>query len=237
MKLIFALLFISMFSTLALCQELCDNGIDDDGDLLIDLNDPDCECNEILVTGLIPNPSFEERTCCPQSENELNCAVNWIQASGPTTDYWHTCGTVCHDFTDNCAPLPPPDGQGFIGFRDGKPGNSNFKEYAGACLTENMKIGREYTIDFFTGFANRDDNQSTSFEITLFATTDCSNLPFGASNINFGCPTNGTGWVQLDQLSLSGNNEWKNTKFTFIADQEYAAIVLGPGCNLSLIHI
>ena len=51
-----------VFCTLALSQEICDNGIDDDGDGLIDLNDPDCECNGFgtpqTIPSLIPNPSF-----------------------------------------------------------------------------------------------------------------------------------------------------------------------------------
>lgn len=225
------LIILILLSASLFGQEICINGIDDDNDGLIDLNDPDCQCNNILDTSLIPNPSFESRSCCPSGENQLNCADNWVQASAPTTDYWHTCGATCHFFTGNCAPLPPPDGDGFIGFRDGKPGSPNFKEYSGACLTSTMEIGVEYTIDFFTGFADRNDNQTTSFEIALFATTSCGNLPFGQNNTSFGCPTNGQGWVQLDQISLSGNNEWINTTFSFVAEEAYAAIVLGPACE------
>lgn len=229
----FVSVFIFLFlASIAIAQvEDCTNGIDDDGDMLIDINDPDCDCPEVMIDGLIPNPSFEDFSCCPTNENQLECAVSWVQASIPTTDYWHTCGVTCHAFTGNCAPLPIPDGEGCIGFRDGKPGNSNFKEYAGACLTEQMQVGREYTIDFFTGFADRPDGLATSFDIGLYATTSCSNLPFGQSSNTFGCPTNGPDWVQLDQLNLSGNNEWINTVFTFVADQPYAAIVLGPGCE------
>src|SRR5690625_4062503 len=38
---IYSTLALLVFCTLALSQEICDNGIDDDGDGLIDLNDPD----------------------------------------------------------------------------------------------------------------------------------------------------------------------------------------------------
>ena len=87
------LLFIFVcLSSVCYGQEICDNGIDDDGDGLIDLNDEECVCSTFLPSSLIPNPSFEERTCCPMMNARLDCAVGWRQASAPTTDYVHTCG-------------------------------------------------------------------------------------------------------------------------------------------------
>jgi len=71
--------------------EICDNGIDDDFDNLIDLNDDDCICEVIEPISVIPNPSFEEMNCCPDNRSQLNCASLWIQASEPTTDFIHTC--------------------------------------------------------------------------------------------------------------------------------------------------
>ena len=47
-------------------DEICENGRDDDRDGLIDLNDPDCACAVIQPKSLIPNPSFEEFSCCPK---------------------------------------------------------------------------------------------------------------------------------------------------------------------------
>jgi len=38
--------------------EDCRNSLDDDGDGLIDLNDPDCECEILNPESLIPNPSL-----------------------------------------------------------------------------------------------------------------------------------------------------------------------------------
>ena len=39
-------------------QDICINAIDDDGYGLIDLNDTDCECTNLIDLSLIPNPSF-----------------------------------------------------------------------------------------------------------------------------------------------------------------------------------
>ncbi len=231
MSLLLCLAFVSTDSLLSQITEICNNAIDDDGDGLIDLNDDDCTCIVFSPSSLIPNPSFEDMTCCPTAEAQLTCAVDWIQASTPTTDYLHTCGITAHPFLNYQMPLPPPEGEGGIGFRDGKPGSTNFKEYTGACLTQAMSPGVSYMLDFFVGF--HDEPGSMTFDMAVFATTDCDNIPFGGNDQNFGCPTNGPGWVQLGSMTFSGENEWVDAEFEFMADQAYTAIVLGPDCAIN----
>ena len=59
-------------------QEICDNGIDDNGDGIVDINDPNCNCLGITltedVTSFLPNPSFEEMNCCPFGHSQLELA-------------------------------------------------------------------------------------------------------------------------------------------------------------------
>ena len=227
---------VYLFSiNIAVAQEMsiadCTDGIDNDGDGLIDLNDDDCSCGDLMASSLIPNPSFEEMTCCPQTEADLDCANDWIQASAATTDYVHTCGVLGNPFLGYEAPVPFPDGEGAIGFRDGKPGSPNFKEYTGACLTGAMNVGVQYRLDFFVGF--HDAPGSLSFDMAVFATTDCNNLPFGGTNSDIGCPTNTSGWVEIGSMTVSGENEWKNVVFDFMADDAYSAIALGPNCAVN----
>jgi len=42
-----------------LAQEICNNGIDDDSDGLVDLRDPDCQCHFVVTDNLLRNGSFE----------------------------------------------------------------------------------------------------------------------------------------------------------------------------------
>lgn len=221
---------------LALCfslqaQEICDNAIDDDGDNLIDLNDDDCICTSTIPTSLIPNPSFEERSCCPSQNAQLNCADGWIQASSATTDYVNTCGGYLGNTgIPAVAPLPFPDGDGAVGFRDGQANaGTNYKEYVGSCLTEAMVVGSEYRFDFYVGFQDNVQG-SSNFNMAFFGTTSCNNLPFGSGNSQIGCPVNTGQYTQLGELNVSGNNEWVNISLEFIADQAYEVIVLGPSC-------
>ncbi len=229
-----ALLFLCSCLSLALfSQEICNNGIDDDDDGLVDLNDDDCVCESFMPSSLIPNPSFEEMSCCPMNEAQLFCADDWIQASSATTDYVHTCGPYLGlEFIDAVAPLPFPDGEGAIGFRDGKPGSLNFKEYTGACLMQPLQAGESYMLDFFIGFRDNVEG-SMNLEMAVFASMDCGNIPFGGGNPDFGCPTNGGDFVLLGEMEYSGSNEWVNATFEFTPDQDYNVIVLGPACAIN----
>ncbi len=226
------LLWLLLFLCTALgAQEICDNALDDDNDGLIDLNDDDCLCNGDLPDSLVPNPSFEEQTCCPNANAQLNCAVGWVQASAPTTDYVHTCGNYLGNTNIPAfAPLPFPDGEGAVGFRDGENGvGANYKEYVGACLLEPMIVGADYRLDFYVGFR---DNVigSTQLNMAIFGSTSCGNLPFGNGNFLAGCPLNSGGYTQLGELSVSGSNNWVNVVFEFQATQPYEVLVLGPAC-------
>lgn len=220
--------------------EICDNGIDDDGDGLIDLNDTtDCNCPIALPQSLIPNPSFEERTCCPQERSELYCAKDWIQASEPTTDYLHTCGWM--GWPDLPPPTPFPDGNGCVGFRNGRTGfgggpggtndngNPNWKEYAGACLLSPLKAGTAYRFQFWVGFTKAFNSPPTN--IVFYGTPDCVYLPFGLGDETLGCPTNAPGWIELGSVPISGAFQWIQKEINVVPDQDLYAIAIGPDCK------
>lgn len=214
--------------------EICDNALDDDNDGLIDLNDDDCTCKIIQPISYIPNPSFEDKNCCPSDRSQLNCANAWIQASQATTDYLNTCGWL--GWPEFPPPRPFPDGDGIVGFRDGRVsgGNGNsepgWKEYAGACLLRPLKANTQYLIEFDLGFVN--SLRSPPINITFFGTTDCINLPFGKGNDFFGCPTNGPGWINLGSTHISGNdqNTWVKSSISITPKSDIAAIAIGPDC-------
>lgn len=233
--------------------EICDNALDDDNDGLIDINDPDCQCLEFeQQESLIPNPSFEMTDCCPELQSELDCATEWEQASAPTTDFIHACGWLGWDGSNGSGevyppPMPFPDGEGIVGFRDGvtsPPGGPNetgiyepnWKEYAGACLSRPMLKDSLYRIELDVGFVNR--YVSPTINITIYGTSDCINLPFGPSNTDdlVGCPTNTEGWVKLGHSLVFGGdgNKWVHTSIEFIPENDILAVAIGPDCNDNL---
>jgi gliding motility-associated-like protein len=232
------ILFLSLFLPFVLIGqvEICDNGIDDDGDNLIDLNDDDCICTLLEPISLIPNPSFEELNCCPSSRSQLNCAKQWIQASEATTDHIHNCGWL--GWPEFPPPQPFPDGNGIMGFRDGRVRGGNngradpyWKEYAGACLNSPLLAGSLYKIQFDVGFVN--PLLSPPINISFFGTTSCNYLPFGIDNEAFGCPSNSPNWKKLSSITVSGGdgNKWVNTFLEIKTEEDIYAIAIGPDCS------
>ena len=213
--------------------EICENGRDDDRDGLIDLNDPDCTCAIIPPKSLIPNPSFEEFTCCPQTRSQLNCAETWIQASEATTDYLHTCGWM--GWENLPAPTPFPDGNAAVGFRNGRFNQQmdvpNWKEYAGACLLGPLKAKTAYKFKFWVGFTVASESPPTN--IVFYGATDCASLPFGKGNTEHGCPLNGPGWVELGRVFIQGVNQWIQYEINVTPQQNIHAMAIGPDCEVS----
>jgi gliding motility-associated-like protein len=210
--------------------EICENAKDDDGDGLIDLNDTaDCKCKVLAPVSLIPNPSFESTNCCPQRNSQLNCADTWIQASEATTDLLHTCGWL--GWPQYPPPQPFPDGNSIVGFRNGRFNNNpnpNWKEYTGACLLSPLKANVTYRFKFWIGFSNGTNSPPTN--VVFYGTPDCKYLPFGRGDQQFGCPTNGPGWVELGRVAVSGVNEWRTYSVTCTPKEDMYAMCIGPDC-------
>ncbi|HKK76100.1 MAG TPA: gliding motility-associated C-terminal domain-containing protein [Saprospiraceae bacterium] len=211
--------------------EICDNGLDDDNNGWIDLNDPACDCAPPEPVSQIPNPSFEETVCCPTNRGQLNCAVTWIQASEATTDYYNRCGYFTRE--EFPVPEPIPDGDAYIGFRNGRftgdNPNPNWKEYTGACLLSPLLAGNEYTFQFHIGFL--DQITSPPIRVAFYGTSSCENLPFGVGDREFGCPLNDSTWVKLGEVYVSGFNQWQQYTISSIPDENIAAIAIGPECR------
>lgn len=232
------LLFIFLsISTFALAQENCSNGIDDDGDGLIDLNDTaDCFCEGTSggeIESIIPNPSFEENSCCPSSFSELFCADDWVQASDATSDYFNTC-----DFVIAPAPLPFPDGEGIVGgyiITDFFTEDVNYFEYVGACLDATMPQGEDYTLQFQIAGVHTDLQlvetlpvDAGPIEITLYGFGACGTLPIPGQD----CPVS-EGWYEMGTVTYQPDNQWSIVTITFIPPEDTDAIMLGAPCDVN----
>lgn len=229
-KLWLIVLCFSCFCTVT-AQEICDNGIDDDGDGLIDFNDLDCDCslNEDLL--FIRNPSFEKRSCCPEHLAEINCVNDWLQGSDGTTDYFNTCTVIKNDAVPP-PPKPLPDGQGVIGFASATIDRSvsldEYKEYLGICLSNPLMKDSLYRWDFFLGFAKQEEDKAISVspvEIILYGTNQCMDLPFSGTH----CPL--ANWTELSKVTVTGEEEWTKNSLIFVPSKNIQAILVGLGCQ------
>src|SRR5262245_3422396 len=85
-----SLLLLSFSCCFLHAQEICNNGVDDDGDGKIDLQDDYCMDG---VFNLIRNCSFESGAC-PDNWSRLQYADNWMQPhpTAGSTDLYRKCG-------------------------------------------------------------------------------------------------------------------------------------------------
>jgi len=232
LKKISSILFLLITPIILNAQEICDNGIDDNGNGLIDLNDPECECDGFgtsqTIPSLIPNPSFEDNSCCPSSYSQLNCADTWIQATNATSDYFN-CG-YSFGAADN-AGLTPPDGSGYVGaiYSDG------WMEYVGSCLLQPMVAGDTYTLTFniasfpMDGFGGTCNMSYSDLDVTIYGSPNCGALPVSTTD----CPSNASAqWDVISTENYSPNSNWGTITFEITPTQNINAIMIGAPCTL-----
>lgn len=237
------LLLLLMISRHGYAQEICDNGIDDDADGLIDLNDDtDCICNAVIngeIESLIPNPSFEEHSCIPLDFSYLDCASGWVQATEATSDYFLVEG---NNFSMFNTPLPIPDGIGIVGFIVSYsviPGMPDFyyEEYVGTCLLSPMEAGTQYTIMMYlagssidgSGVAETNGAFYGPLDITIFGSASCPDWPV----VNdLGCPVGTDDWTELGHVSYQADETWQQVAITFTPEFDVQSVMIGGPCTL-----
>lgn len=230
----FTFLLVTFFS---FSQEICNNAIDDDGDGLIDLNDPDCACSnsgiQPLPASYVLNESFEMNDCCPSDYGQMSCATNWGQATAAAADFLNTCGFVGPFVNTNLFPFPTGQGASSITI------TSDYKEYIGTCLGTPLVAGTTYTLKFFVGMtmitADGSTNCSTNFanyadsiDMVLYGATVCGNLPLNT----FDCPTAvSPSFVLLGSSNISvDTNGYQFVSITFTPTSAIQEIMLGTDC-------
>lgn len=212
-------------------QENCFNGIDDDFDGDIDLNDEDCICNGITELDIFDD--FEDMDCCPEFPTGglgtgLWCLEqDWMPVSG-TADYFHECGYM------GSTPVPPPpqpfpSGQGMVGsLNHTPPGHDPHGEYIGQCLDCPLIAGETYEFSVFVGFNDGGDtwNSVSPVDFAIFGNEECVSPSF------FGCLETRPGWdVLVTETAVANMGEWTFVSGSFVASANYQMIAFGTTCQ------
>ena len=234
MKRLLILLLIFNLAGIVFSQEICNNGIDDDGDGLIDLNDSsDCSCQPAVIPSLIPNASFEQMNCCPSSYSQVSCASGWAQATNATSDYFN-CGFNFGAAT-NAGLVPPPDGTGYLGtiFSPG------WQEYVGSCLTSPLIAGQNYTLQMNIASFPMDGSGNvcnggvinySPIDITVYGATTCPSFPIPGT----GCPSTGSNptWTIIGTATYTPQSSWGLITINMTPTININAVIIGSPCTL-----
>ncbi|MBX2877227.1 MAG: gliding motility-associated C-terminal domain-containing protein [Saprospiraceae bacterium] len=215
-------------------MEVCDNGLDDDGDGQIDAFDPDCQCSGRLSPNLVPNGQFNETTGCCTDLGQVNCLTDWV-VLGPSPDY----------ISDNCSDnnLRPDvrflanalnqgrENDGYIfgvaQVIDGR----QFTESMGVCLDSPMEAGKTYEVSF--QLANL-RNDSPDLLFSLVGIDLCSRLPaYDTRGDNSFCerqlPVTQLGAVNAMDL----NQGWNTLTFEVVPEEKVEAILYTVECGFN----
>ena len=208
------------FITLGYAQEDCVNGIDDDGDGLIDDQDPECAACYAINYSLIEE-DFEDYNCCPSGISQTNCINGW-QAFSETPDYLNTCDYIGGSSVFPIIPQPIPSGEGAVGL-------GSWYETVGICLGNILLAGESYDISFFVGFNSSFTFESNlNVEISLFGTDDCDNIdPFAINACD------NPDWYEIATFTITGveNDSWMFFSTSFNPNFSASAISIGHSCN------
>ena len=220
MKFIHIFIFLSITNVI-LAQEICDNGIDDDGDGAIDILDSDCLCTPPSVGVIMED--FESFSDCPEGlGGYLDLITEWKPAGTPQGA--NTCGFLGGAIFP-AVPLPIPSGEGCFGMGG--------DEGIIRCLSDcSLVAGESYTFSFdavgFTQF-------STDAEYVLFGRSSCSGIPSGPAEYEYNwlqnCSPNFQ-WTALASFTGSSNlDQWESLSSTFTANANYGAVLLAFNCD------
>ena len=225
-----AIIQLFFFSSILFGQEICDNGMDDDGDGAIDLLDPDCICGSIEADEV--EGDFEEFSCCPTNFTSvpgdgIYCLDDgWELVTLATADYVNECGYLGGGGIPP-VPLPMPSGSGAVGQITL---SSGYTEYVGYCMECAMVPGLEYDIEFFIGFNEGSGwTSSLNVEYAIYGNADCGAL--GSNGL--ACILDEPGWEEMGTFSVNGvaQNTWIEYSGSFIANIDALAIAIGPSCD------
>lgn len=172
---------------------------------------------------LVPNPSFEDYTICPNDLDQIDRVVSWLSI-GNSPDYFNACAddTVSVPF-NALGDQEPSDGDGYLGVVSSHPA---YKEYIQAELTDTLVLGVPTHISMRVspggfGYQNwaRVRYAASGMGMRL------STLPLDLLIVPGGFDFNSA--VLRMQLVLSDTSTWTVLSGSFIPDSAYKYVQIG----------
>jgi gliding motility-associated-like protein len=222
---------ILLFNLTLFSQEICNNGIDDDGDGFIDLLDGDCNCTTTINSSLVPNYNFEEYNNCPTDASQLYRAISWSQGTFSRPSYFNKCGFILPDiynYPDDQTDLFP-SGNGIAGATMSTP----YNEYIKSTLTEAIPAGANCQLKMkiaaiiyknHPGEYELDISELTPVNLTIYGSPILSGTPVGT----FTSPNiNGSPWIEIGSATYIPKAKWQDLIINFTTEIEVREIMIG----------
>ncbi len=190
------------------------------------------QINGVNAQNLVPNPSFEEYSDCPDNFYQ-NVYLSWWNININTADYFNRCSNSEFVSIPNNSmgyqDTPDIDTScgGYCGLISYVDLIENTREYIGTNLLESLTAGQRYYVSFKISLA---DNSKYAV----------NNVGILFTNRNFNEISISEPFLSIDPESLLGNfaqiyseevisdkENWITIRDTFIADSAYSNILIG----------
>lgn len=179
-----------------------------------------------LTQNLVPNPSFEEYSSCPNLDDQLQYSTGWSSYAG-TCDYYNSCSSepffsVPNNMFENYQ--PSADGMAYAGFYSYQTNISNNREYLGSKLINPLVKGKTYFVS--AKFANAIDINQSGLDCTINKLGILfSEEPY---TYQFQNPLLTSNFAHIySNTIVSDTMNWTEVSGYFVADSSYEYIYIG----------
>jgi hypothetical protein len=171
---------------------------------------------------LVPNPSFEVYSSCPNNQNQIWKAIGW-ENFGYTPDYFNACATNPQFGVPSNAVTyqTAASGVAYSGLYTYDSANVNLREFLGIQLSSDLIIGTTYyvsmkavaTLDTISGSNATTNNIGVRFSTVHY---DSINAPLVNNFAHVFCPD-----------IISDTSNWYVINGSFVADSAYKYLIIG----------
>jgi gliding motility-associated-like protein len=122
---------------------------------------------------LVPNPSFEIYSVCPNNFSQINYAVGWFSPTLGSPDYYNACQTIPWNFGVPYTAggyQTPEEGNSFAGIIVYGATPAPLREYIQTQLLDTLQPGKSYCVSFYVNLANGTTGAITQIGAYISAT-------------------------------------------------------------------
>lgn len=180
-----------------------------------------------VIYSIIPNPDFEAHSRIPDKYAQLSYALDWVDATNASPDYFSKYGFLGPAGGIGSTPLPPNGSDFFVGTL-GNVNNGAYYEYMGTCLLSPLRRDQAYTLEMLVGAASGDYKYGGSYkgDLVLLGIPSCADFPIsGQDNKEDEYEV-----ISRVNVDIPGNT-WltEPVAMEFTPQKNYEAILLGVG--------
>lgn len=180
----------------------------------------------VYSQNLVPNPSFEDYSDCPDSHSQIAKAINWFTPYG-TSDYMNSCfgsngyAGVPHNTFGSQYPHSGNAYAGIIERTVGLDGTPFYpSEFIGVQLDSSLVPGVKYFVKFYVSLADLTNYTSEAIGLRFFV--DQPLWPTVLENPNLPAHVN-----DMDGTFITDKTNWTLISGSFVADSAYNYLIIG----------